>query len=302
MSAGISSAEAAWEGSGRWRRRDNPMKRLILAPVRLVATLAQHRFLILQLAWRAFSARHAGSFLGWLWTPLSTAIQFALYVVVFSAILQIKLENLGMDLARRPTVGFGVFLMVALVPYLALSDAVTSAAELFRSNANLVQRVRFPAEVLVLGHTAGVLLHHVIAAVLVVMVCGVMGHVSAAGLGWICLAVLLWSLWIVGLSLVMSVTGAAVPDLADALKLILQVGFYAAPIVYPLSFIKQEVLLLLVRANPLTPLVGAARAGLLGLEPPPTAAVWLLVAGGVVLVAFGAAVLERNRDLIPDLV
>ncbi len=40
---------------------------------------------------RAFASRHAGSLLGWLWTPLGTAVQFVLYTVVFSVILEIKI-------------------------------------------------------------------------------------------------------------------------------------------------------------------------------------------------------------------
>ena len=113
------------------------MKRRLLAAFRLPGMLHRHRFLLWQLAWRAFAARHAGSYLGWLWTPLSTAVQFALYMVVFSAILQIKVEGLGIDVARRPAVGFGVFLITGLVPFLALNDVVARASRVFRAHANL---------------------------------------------------------------------------------------------------------------------------------------------------------------------
>ena len=95
----------------------------LLAPQRLLPTLARHRFLLGQLAWRAFASRYAGSYLGWLWTPLSTLVQFVLFMVVFSVILEIRIEGLGIDLARRPDVGFGVYLITGLVPFLALNDA-----------------------------------------------------------------------------------------------------------------------------------------------------------------------------------
>jgi len=59
----------------------------VLAPLRLLRTLGSHRFMLGQLAWRAFASRYAGAVLGWVWTPLATAVQFVLYMVVFSVIL-----------------------------------------------------------------------------------------------------------------------------------------------------------------------------------------------------------------------
>ena len=138
------------------------MTRHLLAPFRLLPTMARHRFLLGQLAWRAFAARHAGSYLGWLWTPIATLIQFALFMVVFSAIMEIKIEGLGIDLARRPPVGFGLFLITGLVPFLALNDAALRASRVFRTHSSLVQRVRMPAEVLVVGDVLGAVMHHAI--------------------------------------------------------------------------------------------------------------------------------------------
>ena len=150
----------------------------VFAVFRLPQTLYQHRFLVRQLAWRAFASRHAGLYLGWLWTPISTAVQFALYMTVFSAILQIKVEGLGIDLARRPAVGFGVFLITGLVPFLAVNDVVMRAARLFRAHASLVQRVRMPPEVLVVGDALGTMMHHAISFVLVVVFCAWRGHLG----------------------------------------------------------------------------------------------------------------------------
>ncbi|HPA80409.1 MAG TPA: hypothetical protein PLS95_06300, partial [Thermoanaerobaculales bacterium] len=67
----------------------------LLAPRRLPSTLARHRFLLAQLAWRSFASRYAGSYLGWLWTPVATLIQFAIFMVVFSVIFEIRVEGLG---------------------------------------------------------------------------------------------------------------------------------------------------------------------------------------------------------------
>ena len=274
----------------------------LLAAFRLPGQLRQHRFLLGQLAWRAFASRHAGAWLGWLWTPVSTVIQFALYVLVFSVILEIKIEGLGIDLARRPQVGFGVFLMTGLVPFLALNDAVMRSARVFRSQATLVQRIRLPAEVLVLGDVAGALLHHAVALVIVLVVVLIGGHLAVANLPWLLLGAVALALWVVGLSLAASILGAFLPDVAEALGLILQVMFYGAPIVYPLALVESPALRAAIFANPMTPLAQLARSGLLGAAPPPAAVLVYVLVGGAVLLIVGAAVVDRWRASIPDLV
>jgi len=278
------------------------MIRHLTAFLRLGPTLARHRFLLRQLAWRAFATRYAGSYLGWLWTPVATAILFALYVFVFSVILELKVEGLGIDVARTPHVGFGVFLMTGLVPFLALNDAVLRASRVVRSNATLVQRVRLPLEVLVLGDAVGTLLHHVVSFVVVLAVCLVLGHLSLGSLPWLVAGVGIAGLWIIGACLAAAAVGALIPDLSEGLALGLQVLFYGAPIIYPLALVPEGALRTAVQLNPLTPMVGVMRTGLLGATPPDAVAMaWCLVLGVVLLVA-GAAVIDRFRATIPDLI
>ena len=278
------------------------MKNHLFAFLRLPGTLVEHRFLLSQLARRAFAARYAGSYLGWLWTPLSTAVQFVLYFVVFSAILKIKVAGLGIDLARLPTVGFGVFLITGLVPYLAINDVTLRSARVFRAHANLVQRVKMPAEVLVLGDTFGTLLHHAISLALVVFYCAWRGHLQVAGIPWVVLGLVLMVFWIVGIALTVSLVGALLPDLAEVMGLVLQVVFYGAPIVYPLALVPTDLVRTVIAINPLTPLVGVMRTGLVGAAPPPVGAVLYLVMGGLLLLVIGSAALERWRSSIADLV
>ena len=277
------------------------MTRNLLAPLRLVPTLVRHRFLLGQLAWRAFASRYAGSYLGWLWTPLATLVQFALFMIVFSAILKIKLEGLGIDLARRPPVGFGLFLITGLVPFLALNDAVLRASRVFRAHSSLVLRVRMPAEVLLVGDVMGAVLHHVVSFAVVLAICLVGGHVGPANLPWLAGGLALMAIWIVGLSLTAGVLGAVLPDVPEGIGLTMQVLFYGAPIVYPLALVPEGILRTVVSANPITPLVGVVRTGLISSAPPEL--VWLVgsAAVGIMLVIVGSMALDRWRYTIVDL-
>jgi len=277
------------------------MFRYLSAPARLIRTLAAHRFLLAQLAWRSFASRHAGAVLGWLWTPLGTAVQFALYTVVFSLILQIKTDLLGTDLATRVPVAFGLFLITGLVPYLALNDVILRAARVIRTNATLVTRVRLPLEVLVVGDILGTLMHHALAVVLMVGYCAWAGYLALAGAGWLLAGVFFLLVLAAGFGLLVSVLGVALPDIPEVLGLALQLALYGAPIIYPLSFVKQETLLAVIQANPITPLVGVFRAGLLGVAPPPASGIVYLIVLAAALFVVGAAAVDRYRATIPDL-
>jgi ABC-type polysaccharide/polyol phosphate export permease len=270
--------------------------------IRVPRTLVRHRYLLGQLAWRAFAARHAGSYLGWLWTPVATAVQFALYLVVFSAILKVRVVGLGIDLAGSPPVGFGLFLITGLVPFLAVNDVVVRAVRVFRDHASLVQRVRMPVEVLVVGDSLGVLMHHGFSLALVVLYCLFKGHLHVANLPWIALGLGILVLGLVGVALCVSLLGVVFPDLSEVVALILQVLFYAAPIVYPLALVPSQVVRTLIALNPLTSLIGVMRTGLLGAAPVTVSAVAFLVVGVLAALIAGSAGLSRWRGSIADAV
>lgn len=275
--------------------------RHLAAVARLPGVLLGQRFLLRQLAGRAFSARYAGSYLGWLWTPLATIVQFTLYLLVFSTILEFKSQALGIDLARRSPVGFGVFLVTGMVPFFAFNDSVMRAARVFRSHATLMQRMRLPAEVLVVGDMLGALIHHLVSLAVVGAYCVWRGHMIWSDLGWLALAVTLLALWILGIGLVVAIIGAVLPDLPEVLGIGLQVAFFGAPIVYPLTALHDGLLKTLVLLNPVTSLVTVWRVALIGVPPPSLAAIIAIAGGGLALVAIGAAALDRWRFTIPDM-
>ncbi len=256
--------------------------------------LRSNGYLLWQLSVRAFLSRHAGSVLGLLWPFLNTAVQLALYWVVFS-------KMIGIRLAGDSPVGFGLYLMVGLVPYIAASDALTRSTTLFRANRTLIQRVRFPAEVLVMGELMGTLMHHGLALLVVIAVCIAAGAVHLASLPWFFLGLAVMIVWLVGLCLLLAVAGAVLPDIGEVLGLTLLVVFYAAPIVYPLTLIQNPGLRTLISLNPLTQIVGLIRAGLIQMPPPGWWAIGALGGVGLVLAGCGIVAVAAVRRHLADL-
>jgi len=256
--------------------------------------LRANGYLLWQLSLRAFLSRHKGSVLGLLWPFLNTAVQLVLYWFVFSKLI-------GIRLAEGSSVGFGLYLMVGLVPYIAASDALTRSTSLFRANRTLIQRVRFPAEILVMGELMGTLMHHGLAMLVVFAVCVAAGTVTLAGIPWFFLGLSVMFVWLVGLSLLLAVAGAALPDIGEMLGLTLLVVFYAAPIVYPMTMIHNTGIRALISLNPLTQIIGLVRAGLIHMPPPGWLAIGAVAAGGLLLGACGVGAVAAVRRHLADL-
>ncbi len=274
------------------------VRRVLGAPWHVLRAVLTHRFLFRQMTRRSFASKYAGSLLGHSWSLISTGLQLALYWVVFAMIFGMD----GTRIAGAQDVSFGLYLITGLVPFLALSEATTRASTLFRSHATLVQRARFPVEVLVLSDIAGTLGRYGLGFLVVVAVCLVCGTVSAGSLLWSALGLLLLVVWVVGLAIGVSVLGAIVPDTAEVLGLALLVLFYGAPIVYPLNLVPEGTLRTLVSINPLAGLVLLIRAGLIGTPVPPPLVILALVSGGTLLLVAAAAPIRRFRMRIADLI
>ncbi len=261
--------------------------------VRLARLLRKHRYLLVQMTRRMFFARHAGRALGWGWSLLSMLVQFAILWFVFGKVLRVRLGGAA-------TQSFSLYLLAGLVPFLALSDAVLRGAGVLRRNAALVCRVRFPVEVLVIGDVLASAAHRALGLLLVVVLCAVRGGIEPVRIGWFLAGMLVVLLWMAGLALLASAAGAFLPDLEEGLELAMQVVFYGAPVVYPLSLVPEGWMRSLVEANPVTLVASSFRAFLLGMEPPSPAAFGVLVAGGLVLVTAGARVVDRYRLRFAD--
>jgi lipopolysaccharide transport system permease protein len=216
----------------------------------------QHLFLLRELVRRDFQGRYAGSALGFLWSFAPPLFQLALFTFVFSFVLRVRASELH-------DVPFAIVLFAGLLPWTAVQEGVQRATTALTENANLVRKLRFPAELLVLSVVLTALLHEAIACAAFVVVLVALGLLEWGGLPLLLIALPLQALLTMGLGLLCASAQVFVRDFAPALGLGLMAWFYATPIVYPLSLVPEPWRGVL-EWNPLTPLIGLYRQALLG--------------------------------------
>lgn len=263
--------------------------------------MRHHLFLLRELVKRDFQGRYAGSLLGFLWSFVQPLWLLLLFTFVFATVMKISLVG-------ERTESFGIFLFCGLLPWTAIHEGVLRSSTAITDNANLVKKLRFPSQILVIAVVLAGLLHEGIAAGLFFIVLVAMGELTWRGLPLLLLAVPLQLALTLGLGLVLAAVHVFFRDTAQILGMFFTGWFYFTPIVYPLSLVDRRIQLLgvelpvrsWVEANPLTALVGLYRQALLGEHPALVPGTTALAVVSLALLAAGWWLFRRLRPAFVD--
>jgi ABC-type polysaccharide/polyol phosphate export permease len=127
----------------------NPLKRLIA----FLGKLYRYRSIIWAMAVRDLAARYVGTLGGVLWAivhPLATVI---IYWFVFSV---------GFKAHGPAGMPFVLYFVSGLVPWLFLSEVLTSSITAVTTNAQLIKKTVFPAEILPMVHLTSASFTHLV--------------------------------------------------------------------------------------------------------------------------------------------
>lgn len=214
-------------------------------------------FLLREMVRRDFQGRYAGSTLGFFWSFVQPLWQLLLFTFVFSIIIRVPSD------ARWPAVGFAASLFAGLLPWIALNEGVVRSVTAITDNANLVKKLSFPTEMLVLSVVIAALLHEAIAAIVFTAVLIGSYTLAPGGLPLLLIAVPLQLTLTLGLGLLTAAAHVFFRDLGQILGIAFTTWFYVTPIIYPMQLIP-EPWRHWISWNPLTPLVDLYRQAFFG--------------------------------------
>lgn len=222
--------------------------------------LRHHGFLLTELVKRDFKGRYAGSLLSFLWSFVQPLWLLLLFSFVFSTVMKLKLAKYGV-----PTENFGIFLFCGLLPWMAMQEGLQRSSTAITDNADLVKKLQFPSEILVLSVILGALLHEAIAMGVFVFILIFVDELAWSSLGWLMVAVPLQVGLTLGLGLMLASAQVFFRDTAQIVGMLLTGWFYFTPIVYPLPLVPDWIRSW-IEINPLTSVVELYRTAFLGAE------------------------------------
>ena len=260
-----------------------------------------YRGLIANLTSREVKVKYKRSALGWMWSLINPAATLAIYTIVFSSLLRVDPPVAG----DGHTKSFAIFLFAALVPWGFFSNVANGSMVQMVANGPLLKKVYFPPACPIIALALATLIQTGLEAVILLVVLTIAGLLTVKVLLLIPILVLL-SLFALGIGLILGLGNVYYRDVNYLFGILLNMLFYATPIVYPLSFVPEEAgglpMRTLVTCNPLTQFVGAARDVTYLQQVPSAGRMGAMVAAAAISLVVGWKVFDRRaRDLSEEL-
>jgi lipopolysaccharide transport system permease protein len=186
---------------------------------------------------RDLDARYKGSVLGNLWPLVNQLSQLLIYTYVFSIVLKVKLSLHGVP---DNNFTFGLWLFAGLLPWMSFTSGLAQAAISVISQPNLVKKVVFPLALLPLVPVLSAFIESAFGLMALIFFVAVSTHTLHSTL---VLLPLVWAtqfLLTAGLAYLTAGLTVFLRDIPQTLTVILNLWFYATPIIYPASAIPEN--------------------------------------------------------------
>jgi len=211
-----------------------------------------HRELIANLVIRDLKTKYRNSFLGYLWTLLDPLLMMVVYVVIFSIIIRIKVEN------------YPVFLLAGILPWTFFAGTLGKSMTSLRDNADLMMKIYFPRELFPISITLTELLNFALS--LFALIPFLIFYKIAPSFRMFAIPglIIIQFMFVLGLSFILSILTAYAKDVANIMTVAIRMWFYVTPIIYPPSMVPERFRFALL-INPMASITEMYRWSILGL-------------------------------------
>lgn len=251
----------------------------------------EYRELLYFLVWRDVKVRYKQTALGVLWVvlqPLATTIVFTL---IFGNLAKMPSENLP----------YAVFALAGLLPWNYFSGAIGRGGSSLVGSANLISKVYFPRLIIPISSVLAGLVDFGITFLLLVALMLFYGYPPT--LSWLLLPffLLMAIATALGVSLWLSALNVQYRDVGYLIPFLVQLWFFATPVVYPSSLIPAP-WSLLYALNPMAGVVDGFRWALFGNTAAPGPLILVSIAVVIVTLVSGLFVFKRMERTFADVV
>lgn len=232
------------------------------------------------LAWRLFvrniSAQYRQSFLGYIWAFLPPLFSMAIWVLLNSQKV-INIEDPGMP--------YPLFVLTGTVLWQTFIDAINSPLKLVTESKEMLAKINFPREALLLAGLMEVLFNFFIRILLLVGIfvwyqTPVMGT-AALGLSGVLILIILGLM----VGILLTPLGVLYNDVGRSVAIFTQFWFFLTPVIYPMP--KDGFIALVAQYNPVTPVLVSAREWLILGSTSQLSGFWVVSFGAVAFLLLG---------------
>lgn len=190
-------------------------------------TTIRNYALIREMVIRDLKGGHAGHGLGSLWIYIQPLVVVGTFMLIFGVVI-------GTKIAASSTFpgDYASYILIGLVPWLLMSNALSRAPGAFSGNSNLVKQVVFPIETLPVASMIACFVIYVPSIVLMLIYKFSLG----GGFTWLALllplVLLMHGMLALGLTLLLSVITPFLRDVREFVTMYMSVSMYFTPAIY----------------------------------------------------------------------
>lgn len=208
--------------------------------------------LTLQMALTDFKLKYSGSILGYVWSLVKPLLLFGVLYVVFTYFF-----NLGKGIPNYP-----VYLLIGIMFWSLFAEATMSGMHSVVNRGELIRKVNFPKMIIVISAIITSILTFLLNLVIILAFLVYSRLMPDKDILFLIPVFIELLVFIVGISLILATLYTKFRDFSHIWEVVLQVGFYSVPILYPISFIP-DALKNVIMINPISQIIQDARWALI---------------------------------------
>lgn len=281
----------------------------------LLKDLSESWDLLTNLTQREIKGKYKRTLLGQLWSLANPIATMIIYTLVFAFVLRVQPDvgdPSGLDV-------FALFLMCGLLPWTFFQTVVSGGMGALTGNENLIKKVSFPRVTLVVSQAASTAYNWLWEMGVLVIAIFIIGTVDGAPgvsrvllyVPFTILAMAVLAVFATGVSMGLSVVNVYFRDTQYLIGLVMQVWFYATPILYPVSLVADRAimtrdliggitLLDLYLLNPMAEFTAVFRALLYDNRMPDLSNVVACVVWAAIAFVVGYRVFKKNEKNLAE--
>jgi len=173
-----------------------------------------------------FKLRYQGSVLGYLWSLLKPLALFTVLYFVF-----VRFLKFGTDIPHFP-----IYLLLGIVLWNFFVEVTTGSVSAISGKGDLIRKINFPKYVIILATSVSALINLTFNFAVVILFMIIFGA-SPSILSLIAIPLLIVELYFMGLACGFFLSAAQVrfKDIGYIWEVLIQMAFYATPILYPMT-------------------------------------------------------------------
>ena len=251
----------------------------------------ENKALLAELVRTDFKLRYQGSVLGYAWSLLRPLLMFGIYYVVFAVVFRF-----GDEIPNFP-----IYLLLGIVLWNFFQETTSQSLGAIVVRADLVRKIKIPRWMIVVSAGIGASINLALNFLVIILFAAINGLDFLSSSVYLPLFILEIYLFALGLSLILSALFVKYRDIGYIWDVVLQAGFYATPILYPLSLVTSETAQRIMFLNPMAQSIQGARNSFVTPESVTIAEPWgsnwaVLLPLGIVVLTLIIGVLYFSRQ------